>query len=77
MLIVSHISSHYNNSVADEVGPLFFLEGGETMSDFEILSIVIDILTILISFGSLIALICFRVIGQKVCVTNPNKLENL
>ena len=57
MLIVSHISSHYNNSVADEVGPLFFLEGGETMSDFEILSIVIDILTILISFGSLIALI--------------------
>jgi len=30
----------YNNSVADEVGPLFFLEGGETMSDFEILSIV-------------------------------------
>ena len=59
MLIVSHISSHYNNSVADEVGPLFFLEWGETMSDFEILSIVIDILTILISFGSLIALICF------------------
>ncbi len=53
MLIVSHISSHYNNSVADEVGPLFFLEGGETMSDFEILSIVIDILTILISFGGL------------------------
>ena len=60
MLIVSHISSHYNNSVADEVGPLFFLEGGETMSDFEILSIVIDILTILISSAHLLPLFALQ-----------------
>ena len=46
------------------------------MSDYEVIMLLLQVLAIVIAFGALVALIC-RVIGQKVCVTNPNKLENL
>ena len=42
------------------------------MTKHEITYVVI---IILLSVVTIIALV--RVIGQKVCVTNPNKLENL
>ena len=59
MLIVSHISSHYNNSVADEVGPLFVFEGRDkSMSDYEIIMLLLQVLAIVIAFGALVALIC-------------------
>ena len=59
MLIVSHISSHYNNSVADEVGPLFVFEGrGKPMSDYEIIMLLLQVMAVVIAFGALIALIC-------------------
>ena len=58
-LIVSHISSHYNNSVADEVGPLFVIEGRDKpMSDYEIIMLLLQVITVVIAFGALIALIC-------------------
>ena len=50
------------------------------MSDYEIIMLLLQVMAVVIAFGALIALICLtksRVIGQKVCVTNPNKLENL
>ena len=46
------------------------------MSDYELIMLILEVMTVVIAFGALVALIC-RVIGQKVCVTNPNKLENL
>ena len=59
LLIVSYIRSDYNNlKVVSEVGPLFVIEGGELMSDFELITVIIGILTLVISFGALIALIC-------------------
>ena len=42
------------------------------MSDYEIITLLLQVMTVVIAFGALIG-----VIGQKVCVTNPNKLENL
>ena len=59
LLIVSHICSDYNSlKVVSEVGSLFVIEGGELMSDFELITVIIGILTLVVSFGALIALIC-------------------
>ena len=59
MLIVSYICSDYNVlKVVGEVGSLFVIEGGELMSDFELITVIIGILTLVVSFGALIALVC-------------------
>ena len=59
MLIVSYICSSYNVlKVVSEVGALFVIEGGELMSDFELITVIIGMLTLVVSFGALIALIC-------------------
>ena len=59
MLIVSYIRSIYNVlKVVGEVGSLFVIEGGELMSYFELITVIIGILTLVVSFGALIALIC-------------------
>ena len=59
MLIVSYICSAYNVvKIVGEVGPLFVIEGGELMSDFELITVIIGMLTLVVSFGALIALIC-------------------
>lgn len=42
------------------------------MSDYELIMIILEVMTVVIAFGALVG-----VIGQKVCVTNPNKLGNL
>ena len=55
----SLICSIYNwIRIVSEVGPLFVIEGGELMSDFELITVITGILTLVISFGALIALIC-------------------
>ena len=59
LLIVSYICSAYNGlKVVSEVGSLFVIEGGELMSDFELITVIIGILTLVVSFGALIALVC-------------------
>ena len=57
MLVVSHISSLYNKSSQRGWVP-FFIKGGEPMSAYEIIMIVLGILTVVISFGALIVQIC-------------------
>ena len=55
----SLICSIYNwIRIVSEVGPLFVIEGGELMSDFELITVITGILTLVVSFGALIALIC-------------------
>ena len=61
MLIVSYISSFYNRLriVGHEVGPLFVIEGRDKpMSDYEIIMLLLQVITVVIAFGALIALIC-------------------
>ena len=75
LLIVSYICSAYNSlKVVSEVGPLFVIEGGELMSDFELITVIIGILTLVISFGALIALICLTKSKQP-SVTMRNQLN--
>jgi hypothetical protein len=43
----------------DEVGPLFVIEGRDKpMSDYEIIMLLLQVITVVIAFGALIALIC-------------------
>jgi hypothetical protein len=43
----------------DEVGPLFVFEGRDkSMSDYEIIMLLLQVLAIVIAFGALVALIC-------------------
>ena len=44
--------------MVDEVGAPFSLKGVKPMSAYEIIMIVLGILTVVISFGALIVLIC-------------------
>ena len=54
MLIVSYVCLLYN-----KVGPLFVIEGrGKPMSDYEIIMLLLQVMTVVIAFGALIALIC-------------------
>ena len=48
----------YIIKVANEVGSPFFIKGGEPMSAYEIIMIVLGILTVVISLGALIVQIC-------------------
>jgi len=42
----------------DEVGPLFVIEGRDKpMSDYEIIMLLLQVITVVIAFGALIALI--------------------
>ena len=57
ILIVSYISSFYNR--LSIVGPLFVIEWrGKPMSDYEIIMLLWQVMTVVIAFGALIALIC-------------------
>ena len=60
MLIVSYICSDYNVlKGVSEVGPLFVIEGRDKpMSDYEIIMLLLQVITVVIAFGALIALIC-------------------
>ena len=43
----------------DEVGPLFVFEGRDKpMSDYELIMLLLQVITVVIAFGALIALIC-------------------
>ena len=54
-----NISSIYNIiKIVDEVGSPFSLKGVKPMSAYEIIMIILGILTVVISFGALIVLIC-------------------
>ena len=54
-----NISSIYNIiKIVDEVGSPFSLKGVKPMSAHEIIMIILGILTVVISFGALIVLIC-------------------
>ena len=44
---------------SDEVGPLFVFEGRDKpMSDYELIMLLLQVITVVIAFGALIALIC-------------------
>ncbi len=56
----SLICSIYNwIRIVSEVGPLFVIEGRDKpMSDYEIIMLLLQVITVVIAFGALIALIC-------------------
>ena len=60
MLIVSYISLLYNNCRIVRRGwALFVIEGRDKpMSDYEIIMLLLQVITVVIAFGALIALIC-------------------
>ena len=60
MLIVSYISSFYNRlRIVGRGWPLFVIEGRDKpMSDYEIIMLLLQVITVVIAFGALIALIC-------------------
>ena len=57
----SLICSIYNwIRIVSEVGPLFVFEGRDkSMSDYEIIMLLLQVMAIVIAFGALVALICF------------------
>ena len=63
MLIVSYISSFYNRLriVGRGWASLRFLKGGLLMSGYKIIMIILGILSVMISFGALVALICLEI----------------
>ena len=73
MLIVSYISSFYNRLRIVRRGwaSLRFEGRDKPMSDYELIMLLLQVITVVIAFGALIALICLtkdRVIGQNVLV---------
>ena len=60
MLIVSHISSLYNNHRIVRRGwaSLRFEGRDKPMSDYELIMLLLQVITVVIAFGALIALIC-------------------
>ena len=60
MLIVSHISSLYNRLRIVRRGwaSLRFEGRDKPMSDYELIMLLLQVITVVIAFGALIALIC-------------------
>ena len=60
MLIVSYISSFYNRLriVGRGWASLRIMKGGLSMSDYELIMIILEAMTVVIAFGALVALIC-------------------
>ena len=61
-LIVSHISSFYNRlRIVRRGWASLRLKGGVLMSGYKIIMIILGILSVMISFGALVALICLEI----------------
>ena len=57
----SLICSIYNwIRIVSEVGPLFVNEGRSAMSDYELIMLLLQVMAVVIAFGALVALICFK-----------------
>ena len=62
IVIVQNKSLIYNSCRIVRRGwPLFVMKGGVRMSGYKIIMIILGILSVMISFGALIALICLAI----------------